>query len=348
MAPDVLIRAGRGLRRRWRGTGADLPFGDPRPSHGAEMEGYFWRFTDPDRGRVVVALCGVNRHPDGDWATVAVAAHPGRFLVEAVVPDAVASPDRFEVRAGEALDATAEHLSVRLGGASLDVSLADVVGWPRTALHGSGLVSVLPLLGQYWHPHVFDGRVAGSAMFGDDSWSLGGSRVYAEKNWGRGFPQRWWWGQAQAFERRDVCVAFAGGHLAGPAAVGLHSVGIDIGGVVVRLGDRVVRLTPPGAVVRTRVDGTRWWLDARSPRWRVRVEGDGSDAEPHILPVPLVAERRNVMADLEHLAARVHLVVEERGRARFAGSSELAALEVGDLEGRAVAAATGAVAVPAG
>jgi hypothetical protein len=45
------------------------------PPHGAEMEGWFLRLTDPVNDRVVVALCGINRHAAGDWATVAVAAH---------------------------------------------------------------------------------------------------------------------------------------------------------------------------------------------------------------------------------------------------------------------------------
>ncbi|MGZ6909843.1 MAG: tocopherol cyclase family protein, partial [Acidimicrobiia bacterium] len=74
---DAALGAGSGLVAAYRRTGADVPFGDPVPSHGAEMEGWFWRVTDPASGRVVVALCGVNRHPAGDWATVAVALHPG-------------------------------------------------------------------------------------------------------------------------------------------------------------------------------------------------------------------------------------------------------------------------------
>ena len=34
----------------YRRTGADLPFGDPLPSHGSEMEGWFWRVTDSASG----------------------------------------------------------------------------------------------------------------------------------------------------------------------------------------------------------------------------------------------------------------------------------------------------------
>ena len=47
----------------YRATGADLPFGDPCRAHGVAMEGYFLRLTDRERGRVVIALIGVNRGP---------------------------------------------------------------------------------------------------------------------------------------------------------------------------------------------------------------------------------------------------------------------------------------------
>lgn len=61
----------------YRRTGADVPFGDPLPSHGTAMEGWSWRLTDSASGRVVVASCCVNQNRDGNWATVAVAVQPG-------------------------------------------------------------------------------------------------------------------------------------------------------------------------------------------------------------------------------------------------------------------------------
>ncbi|MFZ2516808.1 MAG: hypothetical protein WAW82_14205, partial [Candidatus Lutibacillus vidarii] len=60
----------------YRRTGADLPYGDPRRAHGVAMEGYFWRVTDRDRGRSLIALIGVNRGPRGPWATLGLAAWP--------------------------------------------------------------------------------------------------------------------------------------------------------------------------------------------------------------------------------------------------------------------------------
>ena len=65
------------------------------------------------------------------------------------------------------------------------------------------------------------------------------------------------------------------------------------------------------------------------PELEIEIEGDGRHLPPHVLPVPLPAERRNIDTDFEHLGGRLRLTVRERGRLLFDGTSELAALEVG-------------------
>ena len=309
------------LDRQYRRTGANLPFGDPLPSHGAEMEGYFWRITDTVGRRVLVVLCGINRHPDGDWATVAIAAHPGGFVRSAVLSDARSSPDRFQVTAGNgAFTATATHVHIDLGpDARADLDLSEPVTWPH-ALGGGGIFSMVPFLGQYWHPHLLGGMAHGTAQIGDLAWTFDRADVYAEKNWGAGFPQRWWWGQAQGFDRHDVCVAFTGGVLtAGP-------VSATVGGVVVRIGAHVIRLAMPLSLVRSTADGTHWEVRARNLGHRVHIIGHASHA-PHVLPVPLPAERRNADTDFEHLAG--HLTLDVSGRVSYQGETELAGLEIG-------------------
>ena len=252
---DTMRRSGviERLDALYRRTGANLPGGDPLPSHGAQMEGYFWRVTDVAASRVVVVLCGVNRHADGDWATVAVATEPGGFVRSAVLPRACSRRDAFLVTAGDgAFRATATHVHVDLGDDTVvDLAIDRIVGWPHT-LGGGGIFSAVPFLGQYWHPHVLGGAVSGQASIGNERWAFDDAEIYAEKNWGAGFPERWWWGQAQGFDRPDVCVAFGGGRLtAGRLA-------ITVGGAIVRVGDDVVRFAPPFSTVRSSTDGTRW------------------------------------------------------------------------------------------
>jgi hypothetical protein len=343
---SLIPRALDGALRAYRGTGADLPFGDPRRAHpGVAMEGYFWRFTDAPSGRVVIALCGVNRTSAGSWATVALAGHPSGFLAQAAVPDAAAEDGALGARAGDgAFRATADRVLLDLGAdARLDVRLADTRGWTRRAFGGVGAAHAVPGLSQYWHPHLLGGRARGQATLGDETIDLDGFEVYAEKNWGRGgFPQRWWWGQAHGFERDDVCVAFAGG------LVGLGSLGgpqLSATALVVRVGDTLVRLGQPLlSGVRADVEPGSWRLHGRGPIWSAEVTATASPGTEHLLPVPLPAEQRNVAAAHQHLAGQMHVVLRRRGRVVFAGSSALAGLEQGDL--RTVLAETTDAAAP--
>ena len=110
----------RNLWTRYRASGADLPFGNPLAAHGVAMEGYFWRFTQPGTGRVVIALCGVNRAddsggPGSHWATLGLAAHPGGFLRTAAHPVAASDPDRLGASAGDVFCGDSERVWMDLG-----------------------------------------------------------------------------------------------------------------------------------------------------------------------------------------------------------------------------------------
>ena len=321
----IAASAAKPLVNAYRRTGADVPFGDPVPSHGCEMEGWFWRLTDSASGRVVVALCSVNRHQDGDWATVAVALHPGGVVRSAALDGAVAESSTFSVHAGTGpggrLAASIDRLQIDLDDIHLDLHFADPFTWPK-AFGGGGVFSSIPFLNQYWHPYRLGGKASGTVEFGGDTWSFDGALLYAERNWGAGFPERWWWGQAHDFDGADVSVAFSGGLLQ------LGSMRRDVTGVVVRIGNRVIRMTPP-ASVRSHVTDARWTVSARSPRYHVELHGDGTGADPHVLPVPLPVERRNVDTDFEHLAGQLRCTVRKFGRVVFDGTCELAGLEIG-------------------
>ncbi|ACC41855.1 MULTISPECIES: tocopherol cyclase family protein [Mycobacterium ulcerans group] len=309
----------------YRSTGADLPFGDPLPSHGREMEGWFWRLTDRASGRVVVALCSVNQHPDGDWATVAVALHPGDVVRSVALDDANADSSPFSVHAGD--DDTArvvagtDRLRIDIDDVHLDLHFSDPVEWPKP-FGGGGLFSSIPFLNQYWHPYRLGGNASGTVGFNGETWSFDSARLYCERNWGTGFPEHWWWGQAHDFDNADASVAFSGGLLQfGP-------IRQDVTGVVVRLGDEVIRVTPP-AVVRSQITDGHWRVRAFSLHYQIELEGEGAGSGPHTLPVPVPAQRHNVDTDFEHLAGRLHCVVRKFGRVVFDGTCGLAGLEVG-------------------
>ncbi|EME16730.1 tocopherol cyclase family protein [Rhodococcus triatomae] len=316
------------LLAAYRSTGADLPFGDPRRAHGVAMEGYFWRFTRPD-GAAVIALCGVNRSATGHWATLGVAAHPSGFLRTTAHPVARAADRAFGANAGDAFRADTGRVHVDLGpDALLDVTVSDPAPWPHRMFGGSSIFHAVPALNQYWHPWLLGGRAHGYAMLDGRRIDLDDSQVYAEKNWGKGgFPDSWWWGQAQGFDDPDVCVAFAGGEVtAGPLRT-------EVTSLIVRLpGGRVLRLCPPAALVRATVTDESWTLRARSPRWSVEVDANAPLGRAHVLPVPLPAERRNVAGAIEHLGGRLDLRVGRDGRDVWSGTSSVAGLEHGGLD----------------
>ncbi|VBA55709.1 hypothetical protein LAUMK191_03439 [Mycobacterium attenuatum] len=214
MTAAYLRWAAEGIAKRlvdaYRSTGADLPFGDPLPSHGCEMEGWFWRLTDSASDRVVVGLCSVNRHPDGDWATVAVALHPGGIVRSAALDGAEAESSPFMVHAGTgpagSFAAGADQLRIDLGDVHLDLRFADLFQWPKV-FGGGGLFSSIPFLNQYWHPYRLGGTASGTVEFSGGAWEFDDARLYAERNWGAGFPERWWWARhtistAQTFPSR--------------------------------------------------------------------------------------------------------------------------------------------------
>lgn len=319
------------VARAYRSSGADLPFGDLLRAHDVAMEGYFWRFTDPASGRVVIALNGVNRGPDGShWSTLGVAAHPHGFLRTVAHPVGSASATRLEARAGDAFHGTADTLHVDLGAdARIDAHLEQAVPWPRRSLGGSSVFQSVPGLNQYWHPWLLGGSARGTAVVGSEEWSLDGWVVYGEKNWGKGgFPESWWWGQAHGFDEPSVCVAFAGGQVtAGPLRTTVTALVVLLpDGRLLRLGDPVV------SPVHAEVSDERWVLRGRSTQWHVDVVGHSPLDDAHVLPVPLPAERRNVPGAIEHLGATMEVSVRHRGRLVWAGTSTVAALEHGGID----------------
>lgn len=319
-----------GIHAFYRATGATLPYGDLLAAHGVAMEGYFWRVTEPATGRVVVALIGVNRDTTGrHWSTLGLAGHPGGFLEVDAHPEGFAHGRRLAVSAGTAFVGDDSTVRVDLGPrARLELTVADAVPWPRRRLGGSSGFQAVPGLNQYWHPWLLGGRATGRATLGDEVWDFTDAEVYGEKNWGReGFPDTWWWGQAQGFGD-GACVAFAGGEVtAGPLRT-------EVTALVVRLPDgELVRLgNPVTSPVRARVSDHLWQLRGRNRSWQVEVEGHAPLSEAHVLPVPLPSERRNVPGAIEHLGATMEVTVRRGGRVFWRGSSALAALEHGGLE----------------
>ena len=306
--------------RAYRASGADLPFGRPERAHGVPFEGYYWRIVHPERGHVVVAIGADCR----GWGMATLAAHPGGFARTRVEPVAVADPHAFGITVGGALRGDALGVHADLGpDARLDVTLHDVVRWPRRRLGALGLAHAVPGLPQYWQPVVLHARVRGRARIGRDVVELDGALAYAEKNWARSFPDHWWWGHAAAFGEPDVMAAFAGGRVRLAATPAAPTA------VVVRLGGALLALAPPLARTDVAAGASGWRLRTRAlGGLRVELEGEPG-AAAHVLEVPVPGERRTVPRSHQHLAGRLAVTVRRGRRLRYRGESALAGLEHG-------------------
>ena len=324
---------------RYRSTGADLPFGDPRRAHhGVAMEGYFWRITDPDTGRVIIALCGANQGPEGSWATIGLAAWPSGFIRSEALDGSWTDPNGLGVEGGvsgaagapAAFEGNERRLRVTLGeDARVNLEFEDLNPWPHRLLGGSSVFQTVPGLNQYWHPWLLGGKASGTAVVGGEAWRFENAQVYGEKNWGReGFPEAWWWGQAQGFSEPAACVAFAGG------VVTTGRMRVEVTGLVVMLPDgRVLRLgNPVVSPVTTHTTDETWRLSGHGYGWRVEITASAPLDEAFVLPVPLPSEHRNVPGDLEHLGGELEVRVHRFGRHVWTGRTSLAALEHGGLE----------------
>jgi hypothetical protein len=301
------------------------------------MEGYYWRLSEPATGRCIVALCGVCRAPhgaasgappaDAPWAVVALASHPGGFVRWRATGEAAADGDALGAAAWEhegapVLRGTERRVAVDLGpDARLEATLEGRVPWPRTGLGALGPAQAVPGLPQYWYPAVLGARARGEAVLGGERVTLDGWDAYVEKNWGGAFPGEWWWGQAALGE--GAMAAFAGGRLGGPLAASA---------IVVRAGGRVVRLAPPGALVTATAAGDEWRLRGRTARSSVTLEGEAL-GPPHVLPVPVPAERRAIMRSEHHLAGRMRVDLRRGRQVVLHEESAVAGLEHG-LPGR--------------
>lgn len=310
----------------YRSAGADPPFSDLRRAHGIGFEGHYWRFAGA--GWSVAAIAAVCADARGArWGMVTLCMQPGNVERTRIAAVAQADRERFGVRAGPLLTADERSLTVDLGAdMRLRADFAARRDWPRSRPFGAlGPAQLAPGLGQYWSPHLLGARVRGAATLGARTLALDGASVYAEKNWGAAFAERWWWGQA-ALDGGAAGVAFAGGRVrhAGVAAAPTA--------VCAWRGDGgLVALAPPLARTVARVGGGEWQIRASSARFDVILEGQ-VELEPLRLPVPLPAARTLEPRSDHHLAGELRVSVRRGRRLWLRGTSRLAALEAGRAE----------------
>jgi tocopherol cyclase len=82
----------------------------------------------------------------------------------------------------------------------------------RRAIPTMGYLSYLPVFEPGWQILMAHGLATGAVSWGDRVYEFERAPAYCEKNWGRSFPQQWFWLQCNAFsEYPDLTITVAGG-----------------------------------------------------------------------------------------------------------------------------------------
>ncbi len=209
-------------------------------------------------------------------------------------------------------------------------TIEPVYGWGQPGhppLPTAGWLSYLPILEPGWQVMMAHGYATGWADWQERRYTFTRVPVYAEKNWGGAFPERWWWIQCNAFQAEpDLTLTAVGarrgvlGHLETVGMVGLHYHGQFIDLTTLR--DRVTwQVASWGS----------WAMEAENHRYRVAIVAQ-SPNPPTQVRVPTLTGLQWQCWDTTH--GHITLTVWRRSPAGtdqlwFTATSDLAGLEVG-------------------
>jgi tocopherol cyclase len=202
-------------------------------------------------------------------------------------PRGLAPAAAFDAAVGEGFQASATWhqgaLAARGAGAAGDLaSTVESCRWafkvePRSGWGAgaggrqratAGWLAALPVFEPHWQVLMADGTATGWIEWGGERFEFAAAPAYAEKNWGGGFPQRWWWVQCNSFAGEPGASVTAVGARRGlpgvpGAAEDVGLLGVHAGGAFYELNVRDADLT---------------WDVAPWGRWRCEAAGPEHEA----------------------------------------------------------------------
>lgn len=311
---------------------------DPNGVHdlgdGPQFEGWYYRVTPPAtpdaapgtrESWVLIVAYWVDRHGDRRAFVELVEGPSGRTLkrvYEDVDLDAIQDGQgifalsvgdlfftadtvigRFESEGGEVVELDWDLDACARWGAPDDDRNRWTMGW----------VTEAPGVPLRWHVHHLKGEARGTVRIDGAARTFDGAALHQEKNWGRAFPSRWIWLQANDFEDRpDVALAAAGGPIFAPS---WSPSGYMLG---LRWRDRFFTFrtqdTHQFPLARFEIDEenglARWSLDAENLRHRVEIRAH-ADAGA-LIPIDVPADGGLAVGAVEHLAATVDVTLYAR------------------------------------
>lgn len=196
------------------------------------FEGWYSRLTLPDEETSLALIYaifdpGARTARSGVEAQVLVARADGIRTTRAATADCsrfAAAPHDLSVRnafqSGERFSMTSTKHEGSIGDVSWAFAVVPAVGWggrfddPRARQYSTAgwLSSLGPLVSPHYQVLQSLGYATGRLRVGDREVAFSDAPFYAEKNWGRAFPRRWWWIQCNAFDdcEREVALTATG------------------------------------------------------------------------------------------------------------------------------------------
>jgi tocopherol cyclase len=201
-----------------------------------------------------------------------------------------------------------------------------VYGWghpsqPQQAT--AGLLSFLPIFEPGWQILMAHGLATGWIEWHGERHNFSNAPAYSEKNWGRSFPQKWFWLNCNSFEDTVGLAITAGG---GRRKVLWSTEEVAMIGIHYR--DRFYEFVPWNSQIYWQIQPWgEWRMQATNPDFKIELIGT-TDLAGTMVNTP--TERGMVMCCRDTLKGRLSIELSTRKGDRIITASSInAGLEVG-------------------
>ncbi|CAL5225421.1 g8236 [Coccomyxa viridis] len=133
-------------------------------------------------------------------------------------------------------------------------------GWgPRSGKQAAtaGWLASLPVFEPHWQVLMAKGTATGSIDWGGKRYDFKDALAYAEKNWGAGFPKKWWWIVSSSFENEPDASLTAVGARRG--ILQLPGVEEDVGMIGIHWHGQFIEMVPWNGEVQWDVEPWGSW-----------------------------------------------------------------------------------------
>jgi tocopherol cyclase len=196
----------------------------------------------------------------------------------------------------------------------------DAAGWQQST---AGWLSALPIFEPGWQILMAQGLATGWIEYQGDRYEFTDAPAYSEKNWGRSFPQKWFWINCNYFADEPELAITAGGgrrsvlgRMEEVAMIGIHYQG------------QFYEFVPWNAQIHWQIDPWgKWQLQATNPNFTIELVGT-TDLPGTMVQVPTVNGLASCCRDTTRGLLSV-ILRDRQGEVIVSANSLLAGLETG-------------------